>query len=481
MFKIDTLTDLKVEQNYNEFLVKNDNTIKDDSGRSFEVALNQSISNNQTQKKEENYDNAEIRFSFSDDKEETKSAKNDEINKNVDGENGSSSKKNFNINEKVKFLSDLLEKTFKKEETKSTGEKNTLSEKQKKGKNDDYVVISINIPKDLFSSTDLSKLKSTKDEDGKGLKLNLKELPSGAKEKIQSVLNDLKDGKIDIGRAKEAIINVLDLKSKDLKDQNSSKAKVEFNDKFLKKAVGSNDNILTQVEKIDKKDLFTLDKLFETDSESKVKDDKQLSQKELKKVDTKKAIEAEAAKEVEVNKNDFKSEIKIDLNLSKSADVGGKERADSPVAKAMNENRSMIFDTVAKNTKIVLAGNETSFSTMIRPEAIGRVDFKFTIKDGKLDGRIILQNQEAADFFKANVEELRAVFQKSNIEFGKLDINLAGHSFANGEKQSRQQENVKDYTESITKIGNKFSFASKAFESNIDPVVEIGTPINIII
>jgi len=70
---------------------------------------------------------------------------------------------------------------------------------------------------------------------------------------------------------------------------------------------------------------------------------------------------------------------------------------------------------------------------MIRPENIGRADFKFTIKDGKLDGRIVLQNQEAADFFKANIEELRAVFQKSNIEFGKLDINLAGQSFANGE------------------------------------------------
>jgi len=478
VLKIDALTELKIDKTYNEFFVKNDNTIKDDSGKSFENALNQSIYQNQ--QKEENYDNGEIKFSFVDEKDENKGLKNGEIGKenNIDDKNGSLSKKNLNINEKVKYLSDILGKTFKKD-----GEKTSRNDKQKTNKNDDLTLITINIPKELFNKIDLSKIKVIGNEKEKEVKLSIKDLPNGIKDKIQTVLNDLKEGKIDLNKAKENIINILNLKSKDFKESNNSKAKVEFNEKFIKKTIANNDNS-NQVE--NKKEFFNLDKLYETEGKEKIKDDSHLSQKETKKIDVKKIVkENENLKEIDLNKNDFKSEIKIELNLQKGGETA-KERVETTVTKALNDNRGMIFDTVVKNTKIILGNSETSFSTMIRPENIGRADFKFTIRDGKLDGRIILQNQEAADFFRANVEELRAVFQKSNIEFGKLDINLAGQSFANGENSSKNPDNLKDYTESITKIGNRFSHPSKVFESNIDANnIETGigmiTHVNIII
>jgi len=476
VLKIDALTELKIDKTYNEFLVKNDNTIKDDSGRSFEKILSQSFYQNQ--KNEENYDNSEIKFSFVDEKIDNKSVKNGETGKenNIDDENGSLSKKNLNVNEKVKYLSDLLEKTFKK-----GSEKTSLNDKQKKNKNDDLTLITINIPKELFIQTDLSKIRIPNEKD-RELKLSLKDLPNGIKDKIQTVLNDLKEGKIDLNKAKETMISILNLKSKDLKESNNLKAKIEFNEKFVKKTIGSDDKSSHLVE--NKKELFNLDKLNIVEGKEKQKDDSHLLQKEIKKIDTKKVVkENENLKEIELNKNDFKSEIKIELNPSKSETIT-KERVDGTVTKALNENRGMIFDTVVKNARVVLGNSETSFSTMIRPENIGRADFKFTIKDGKLDGRIILQNQEAADFFKANVEELRAVFQKSNIEFGKLEINLAGQSFANGENNSKNPENVENYTESITKIGNNFSHISKIFESNIDANnIEIGSipHVNIII
>jgi len=90
------------------------------------------------------------------------------------------------------------------------------------------------------------------------------------------------------------------------------------------------------------------------------------------------------------------------------------------------ENKKELFDTIVKNTKILLTNNETKFSTMVRPESLGRMDFHINIKDGQLNTKIIVHTKDAFDFFRSNVEDLRAVFQKSNVEFGKIDIALAG-------------------------------------------------------
>lgn len=100
--------------------------------------------------------------------------------------------------------------------------------------------------------------------------------------------------------------------------------------------------------------------------------------------------------------------------------------------KTFNENKSEIFQQLSKQTKVVLLADQMSFSTFVRPEELGRIDFKFAAKEGRISGKIILQNQEAADLFRANVEELRAVFQRSNVELDKLEIQIAGRGW-NGE------------------------------------------------
>ena len=103
---------------------------------------------------------------------------------------------------------------------------------------------------------------------------------------------------------------------------------------------------------------------------------------------------------------------------------------------------------------------------MMRPDNIGRMDFHITIKDGKLNGKIILQTQEAMDFFRNNVEELRAVFQKSNVEMGRIDVALAGQN--NGDFNQQNKENFHDKeTDDNMKI--KFNFTNRAinaFENN---------------
>lgn len=156
----------------------------------------------------------------------------------------------------------------------------------------------------------------------------------------------------------------------------------------------------------------------------------------------------------DVDIKDFKTEINL---LNKTVNVENKEgvvKNDNPKTLLL-ENKESIFEQLAKNTKITMSENLTKFSTMVRPDNIGRMDFHITVKDGKMNGKIILQNQEAVDFFRANTEEMRAIFQKSAVEMERIDVALAGQngqSFSFNDKNFREQNKSEDI-----KIGALFT------------------------
>lgn len=119
-------------------------------------------------------------------------------------------------------------------------------------------------------------------------------------------------------------------------------------------------------------------------------------------------------------------EMKNEIKENFSMPINNKQAGTEEIAKSFQEQKPALYEQITKQTKVLLTSDKVSFSTFIRPEEIGRVDFKFVSKDGKVNGKIILQNQEAADLFRASVEDLRAVFQRANVELDKLEIQIAG-------------------------------------------------------
>ena len=119
-------------------------------------------------------------------------------------------------------------------------------------------------------------------------------------------------------------------------------------------------------------------------------------------------------------------EMKNEIKENFSMPINNKQTSTEEIAKSFQEQKPALYEQITKQTKVLLTSDKVSFSTFIRPEEIGRVDFKFVSKDGKVNGKIILQNQEAADLFRASVEDLRAVFQRANVELDKLEIQIAG-------------------------------------------------------
>jgi hypothetical protein len=289
----------------------------------------------------------------------------------------------------------------------------------------------------------------------KNIKINLNDLDVKTRENIKSVLLDLKKGKLNQAEAGLLIVDALSVlnrkKTGNIDRKNITGISVEKmrtgNEglhNINPKAIGKNEDVPKESK----------------DNKIKIEDRMSVKNNDEKKI-IKKASEKsntlESAKDVD-NK-EVKSEIRLDVNELKHLVRNTGEKPADFSKEILDDNREKIFDNIAKNTRITLANNETKFSTMIRPENFGRIDIKFTVKDGKIEGRMILQTQEAADFFKANVEELKAVFSKSNVEMGNIDIALAGQNFnsQSGNRHADHDDGSKTgFIQNVSKVAKTF-------------------------
>ncbi len=270
-----------------------------------------------------------------------------------------------------------------------------------------------------------------------------------AKQKIKSILQDLKSGKIDENIANAFISNIIRTahikglgsltKSKDIKVE----IKKEQNNEKLKSFAINTKNKDLDIDKVDntiKNNKNNLNNFLTEENKTTSKVNNKLKSNEKKE-----------DKSDEIKFKDVKSEIKLDNLDNKNSNITFNRDIIPDSRKTLDENKKALFDQVVKNTKIVLDQNQTKFSTMIRPENLGRIDFQFVVKDGKMNGRMILQNQEVVDFFKSNIEELKAVMQKSNVNLENIEIILAGNRFGelannnhNSEFVNRDNNNIQN-------------------------------------
>jgi len=299
-----------------------------------------------------------------------------------------------------------------------------------------------NIEPQLKKNQKLEKIDHTdkiplalKTETNKEITINLNKLPENVKLIIQNKMEQHSKGEISTDKLKHDIKDILHLYFKGnvkaekvieqipdskLIVQNNSKKDIEKNkDDVVLKPIVKEDK-KTELAKSDVVNFNATENNINPKTEKPEKNDSitstRIAQDKQNAIDDKKSEKINSVKETKVDVGKELNQI-----VSEKADVKVEN-----LVKQFNENKTETFEHITKQTKIVLSNNEMKFSTFIRPEELGRMDFKFDIKDGKISGRVILQSQEAADIFRSNVEELRAVFQKSNVELDKLEITVAG-------------------------------------------------------
>jgi len=292
--------------------------------------------------------------------------------------------------------------------------------------------------------------------------LKFKDLNADVRQKIESVITNFKKGKISENVANSMIMNIL----KNSKAVNADKIK---NIKIAAKdSTASAENARLRPEAV-KTDFNNPVKNTNNESSNLIlNSDKSKNDKKETIADIKKNL----LKNIENEKQDsnvknIKNDLVLNINDLRAGDSSGRNKPVEP-QKVLEQNRDSMFREIAKNTKIVLTQGQTNFSTMIRPENFGRIDFKFSIKDGKVDGKMIFQNQETADFFKANIQDLKAVFQKANVEMGNVDLIMAGTRFSDNQGGQNKEHNQNfDSDENQPKIKNTYSMNINNFEENI--------------
>ncbi|HPO49766.1 MAG TPA: flagellar hook-length control protein FliK [Spirochaetota bacterium] len=319
----------------------------------------------------------------------------------------------------------------------------------------------------LSNSNDKKAFKGEKNS----IKINLSELDSISREKIRSTLKDMKSGKIDDKTANQLITQTLLNSGNEnfLRIDKSKIAaiKIEKKDNLKNQEIGIKDNVFagkTPEKEIKTESLIQKKELKTEEVFVQNKDEKNsvISDKNREKIKSARVKEVGLAEE---SKDGLKSELKFEINEIKS-DIPNAKEKNVDIQKTFSDNRERIFDNIAKNTKIIQGNGETRFSTIFRPEELGRVDFKLNVKDGKFDGKLIVQNKESFDFFRNNIEDLKAVFQKSNVELGKLDIMLAGAGLNYGEDFSKRENRRDDNTGETFSGINYGKKIEKAFEEN---------------
>lgn len=311
--------------------------------------------------------------------------------------------------------------------------------------------------------------------------IRVSELDVKVQEKVKKTLNDIQTGKIDEKTGNNQILNIVlnnNIISKNIDKSKIASIQIEIKDKNI-----SNENKKSSIADDKRKIKNELPILTENEVKKEIKienssknekSDSITSVNALEKKDQTKDIKtkkigervlSDQIKEKDSETKDIKNEIKFELNEVRTTQSNSKERS-AEIQKTFSDNREKIFDSIAKNTKIIQGNGETRFSTIMRPEELGRVDFKINIKEGKIDGKLIVQNQESFDFFRNNIEDLRAVFQKSNIELGKLDITLAGAGLNYGEDFSQNNKDQNREFKETVSIGNYNRRIEKTFEEN---------------
>ncbi len=433
-----------------------ENHKSDDRGISFADLLNSSINEPAKEVKDENIESKEIKAKQSSDENDLKETEDIEIELDINIEE----KSNVNQNFLASFgLGNV------KADKKDNQYKNALADlnvlMKKGGAQSDKKNSALN----LLAGNENQKVK-----------ISVKSLDYKAKTQAVAVLQQLKSGRITKETAQIKLSDII--------------ANSETGKKIIAENTKSAKNIKIRANILDKKQSLTLsipekrisgeektvlNKTFKTSETKQAKTqntkDTEVNRKDERKakVKTAKADNAESVSGSNVNGDTALHQLETELDL-KTGNANFDKNSKSDIKAVLSDNKQMIFNSLADNTKLIQTQHMTKFSMVMRPENVGRMDFQLSVKDGKIGGKIILQTQEAADFFRSNIEEITAVFRKANVELSSLDVAVAGQGFGGSNDQFAQNSKGEGFSNEMIdtmKMNAHYSHrALSAFESN---------------
>lgn len=127
-----------------------------------------------------------------------------------------------------------------------------------------------------------------------------------------------------------------------------------------------------------------------------------------------------------------------DASSKNNANAVSPAKAESiPMDKMSGDRNLQIVTTeIAHKVETMSDGESTSIRVKLFPKGIGEVEISLSMGEGKLSGKILVENKEIRQMFTDRLNELNQTFKENNINVAKFEV---GIGYGQGQSQGRQQ------------------------------------------
>nr|WP_269747904.1 flagellar hook-length control protein FliK [Alkalibacter mobilis] len=92
----------------------------------------------------------------------------------------------------------------------------------------------------------------------------------------------------------------------------------------------------------------------------------------------------------------------------------------------------------------MVEGEKTTMKVNLHPKELGEMEITLSLEDGKLAGKILVENKEIRQVFIERLSELNHNFKENNLDVAKIEINVgAGHDQSQGKRKEQGRYNTK--------------------------------------
>jgi len=147
----------------------------------------------------------------------------------------------------------------------------------------------------------------------------------------------------------------------------------------------------------------------------------------------------ESVKEVMTTVEDFKKVEESILPMNGTKVTSQLEVSEKVSPKSIDFQKTVDNATaeIMKSMETIKEGGKTTMKVNLHPEELGKMEITLTMEDGKLSGKILLDNREIRQIFTERLEELSNTLKSSNIQIGKFEVGVGDQ----GEGNQGRQEN----------------------------------------
>ncbi|MFH5834853.1 flagellar hook-length control protein FliK [Proteiniclasticum sp. C24MP] len=96
-------------------------------------------------------------------------------------------------------------------------------------------------------------------------------------------------------------------------------------------------------------------------------------------------------------------------------------------------------EEIMKTVETIREGDRTTMKVNLHPEEMGKMEITLTMEDGKLSGKILLENREIRQIFTERLDELSNSL-KQNIQIGKFEVGVGDRGEGNQQRHQGQRQ-----------------------------------------